>query len=178
MTDPCNLVVERLALGEPLADVAPHVATCARCRRVVEASALLGGTHRDAEPGLGFASRMTAGAQERLVIRRRRRIAGGIVGVALVASLAAFVVARPGASSDGPATAAIQPTKATEPTTSRDAGPDQPTPHHHGQVDDDVATLVHLANVDRSRSLSARWARIEKSLSPYRALVAHAGATP
>jgi hypothetical protein len=43
-------------------------------------------------------------------------------------------------------------------------------------VDRDVQTLVHLADLRRSSRLSANWARIEKPLAPYRALLE--GTTP
>ena len=65
MSSTCDRVAERIALGEPLDDVSEHAATCERCRRLVALPVELGATHREADPGLGFSARMTAGAQHR-----------------------------------------------------------------------------------------------------------------
>jgi len=75
MKEVCDTVAERIALGEPLGDAAEHAATCARCRRLAALGTELGATHSEADPGIGFAARVTAGAQKRIVVRRRRRIA-------------------------------------------------------------------------------------------------------
>jgi hypothetical protein len=178
-TSLCDLVAERLALGEPLAEqpnLANHAASCAACQALTRTTSLLAGTHREIEPGLGFAARVTVGAQGRLVARRRRRIVAAAVTSAVAAVLVTYVAVRPASTSS----VAIDLPRPTEPST-RDAGiavPDHPDRHDHGEVDPDVATLVYLANTDRSRRLAARWSRIERSLAPYRALVAHTGATP
>ena len=55
MTSQCDSVAERIALGEPLDDLATHVASCTRCQRVVEMPGRLGATRHAIDPGLGFA---------------------------------------------------------------------------------------------------------------------------
>ena len=74
MSSTCDIVAERVALGEPLGDAADHAASCERCKRLVALPVELGAMHREAEPGMGFSARMTAGAQHRIVVRRRRRL--------------------------------------------------------------------------------------------------------
>ena len=164
----CDQVAERVALGEALDDLAEHAATCARCKRVIALPVELATSKRDVDPGMGFAARITAGAQHRLVVRRQRRIAvGAAISVAAAAAIA-VVVARP---ADEPSYASAF----TLPTPQHQAV--QPAQHHkkdpwkHDDVDDDVRALVRLANVDRASHLSARWGRIEKPLAPYRAVL-------
>src|SRR5205823_3266558 len=55
----CDVVAERVALGEPLGDAAEHAERCPKCRRLVALPAELGATHRELDPGLGFSARMT-----------------------------------------------------------------------------------------------------------------------
>ena len=168
MNPTCNLVAERVALGEPLDELADHAASCARCRRVVALPAELGATHRDADPGIGFAARVTAGAQQRIAVRRRRRVAVGLAAAVAAGALGVFVVTREPAPQVA-VTPAREPAPATEPK------PHDPG-HEPGNLDDDVAALVHLANIDHARHLSADWKSIAKPLAPYRALVK--GVTP
>ena len=68
MMSPCDLVSERIALGEPLAELDEHVSSCTRCQRLVAMPAQLGATRHSVDPGLGFSARMTVGAQHRLVV--------------------------------------------------------------------------------------------------------------
>lgn len=157
----CDLVAERVALGEPLGDQAEHAATCARCRRLAVLPAELAATHHDVDPGIGFAARMTAGAQHRVAVRHRRRIAVGLAAAVAATTLGVFVVTRE------PEQVAVTPPVEHH---------DQPATNPHdpwkpGELDPDVKALVHLANVERSSHLSAHWARIEKPLAPYRALL-------
>src|SRR5262249_33371981 len=119
----------------------------------------------DADPGIGFAARITAGAQRRLVVRRRQRIVAGTAGAVVAAAAIAVIVMR----EPTPAPVAVTPEEhrerpATEPQKKHH-------PWHKGEVDADVRALVPLANVERSSHLSARWARIEKPLAPYRAVL-------
>jgi hypothetical protein len=175
MTSTCDLVTERIALGEPLGELAEHAASCSRCQRLVALPVELGKAHHVVDPGIGFAARMTAGAQRRIVVRQRRRVVGGLAAASLVAVLGVFAVTHEPRS-----TVATTPDRdpdpdhrpATNPTPDRnhhDRDPWKPRDHH--AVDPDVASLVHLANVDRASHLSARWHRIEKSLAPYAALL-------
>ena len=77
MKSPCDIVAERIALGEPLGDQAEHAAACASCRTLAALPTEIGAMRTEADPGLGFSARMTAGAQHRITIRRRRRKAPG-----------------------------------------------------------------------------------------------------
>lgn len=153
----CDSVSERVALGEPLGELAAHVAGCARCQRTVALPAQLGHARHDIDPGLGFTARMTSGAQHRIVARRRHRIAAASGGTVAAAALAVFVLTR---SPTPPQQAAVQP---------QDQTPTEIAPVEIGQ-------LVRMADTKRSRRLSAHWARIQRPLAPYRALVQHGGA--
>ena len=165
----CDRVAERVALGEPLGDFAEHAEGCARCQRLVALPVELAAATRIADPGIGFASRITAGAQHRLVVRRRQRIglsAGlGVVAAATVALVATrqpdeprYVIAPP-AMMQKHDQAGVQPVKQHDPWQTR-------------EIDPDVRALVHLAkNVERSSHTAANWGRIEKPLAPYRALL-------
>ncbi len=169
MMEPCDLVAERVALGEPLGEVAEHAASCPRCRRLAALPAELGATHRDSDPGLGFTARVTVGAQHRIVARRRRRIAVGVSTAVAAAAGATFLFVR---SPEAPRENPPPSPAATNTHTPQPA----PSPAERGAVDPDVKSLVQLANVERSGHVSARWGHITKPLAPYRALVK--GITP
>jgi hypothetical protein len=182
--DPCDVVVERVALGEPLGELAAHVATCDRCRRLTALPTALGATHRDSEPQVGFASRMTVGAQEQLVARRRRRVVGATGAAVAATALLAFALTRNSnaPSQDlAPATRVSHDDNDREPTPTPTTDnpptpPAPPAPTSDEAADEDVRALVKLANTGRSRRVSARWTRIERSLTPYRNVVQ--GVTP
>jgi hypothetical protein len=157
MKSPCDVVVERTALGEPLGDLAEHAATCERCRRLAELPGELAAVPREVDPGIGFTARMTVGAQHVLATRRRRRVVAGIAAATAVAAGAVFVVTRP----FGPEHVA------TLPATEERRQPEPPPPADNF----DVEALVKLARVERSSHLSARWSHITKPLAPYRSLV-------
>jgi len=156
-TPTCDLVAERIALGEPLGEHEPHAATCERCRAVVEMPGQLGATHHEIDPGLGFTARMTIGAQHRIAQRRRRRVAAAL-GTSVAAGLVAvfFLTRTPGA--DEPANTASTETQVEDPTL-------EPA------TEAELKALVDLADVNRSAHLSANWRRIKKPLSPYRKLL-------
>jgi len=159
---PCEVVVERVALGEPLGDASDHAATCPKCRSLVALPTELGATHREADPGMGFAARMTAGAQHRVVVRKRRRIAAGLAAVVVAMSLGVFFVTR---EPQQDKLSAIKP-----PTVPPVAGAEhQPDPWNTDGVDEDVAALVDLA--DTNPRPHAHWKRMENQLAAYRKLV-------
>ncbi len=170
MNPMCNVVAERVALGEPLGEVAEHATTCERCKRTLALPGSLAKTGHAADPGMGFASRMTAGAQHRVVVRRRQRYAA----VSLVSAAAAVVLTLLFVHPTTEDSVAYVPDALLKqlPTTNPPIAkhdpwqPQEPTP-----VDEDVRTLVRLANTDRSMRHSARWDRIEKSLAPYGAVL-------
>lgn len=160
MKSPCDVVAERVALAEPLGDVAEHAASCPRCQRLTALPGELAAVPREVPPGIGFTARMTLGAQHVLAARRRRRAIAGVAAVTAAAAGAVFVLTRP--SPDAPIRAA------TAWPSDQDEQPTPPEPQHQEL---DMADLVKLARVDRSAHISARWSQITKPLAPYRALV-------
>jgi hypothetical protein len=162
----CDQVTERLAMGEPLAELSEHVSSCASCQGVVAVSSQLGATHHAVDPGLGFSARMTVGAQHRLVVRRRRRLATGLAATVVTGAFGVLIVAHAPAGSPGEQTQ----TATQRPQPPRPEQPDQEPPKA-SDSDADLAALVQLADVDRSARLSARWSRIKKPLAPYKRLV-------
>ncbi|HEX3766445.1 MAG TPA: hypothetical protein VHW23_47455 [Kofleriaceae bacterium] len=162
----CDRVAERLALGEPLGDLSEHVSGCASCQGLVTVSSRLAATHHAVDPGLGFSSRMTVGAQHRLSVRRRRRLAAGLAATVATGMLGVFVVAHDPRHEQ---TAQINPpAPVAEPPGKQSPG--EPA------TDDDLAALAQLADVDHASQLSADWHRIEKPVAPYKKLLK--GAVP
>jgi hypothetical protein len=111
---------------------------------------------------------MTIGAQHRIAVRRRRRLAAGLAATVAAGALGMFLVTRtPDEPREHSPTIAIPnppnpaPDRKDEPATADEA---------------DLATLVQLADVDRSSRVSAKWARIKKPLAPYKKLLK--GVTP
>lgn len=151
----CEIVAERVALGEPIGERADHVASCERCRELVAVAQKLGATHHAIDPGLGFSARMTVGAQHRIAVRRRRRIAT-TAGVATAAAAAfAFVVTRPTDPKPEP-TVAMEPQKTdTEPPVAVD--------------DADLAFLA--SDPEAAAHTTADWNHITKPLRPYKKLL-------
>lgn len=158
----CDQVAERVALGEPLGALSEHAASCAGCRGLVAMSSQLGAVHHAVDPGPGFAARMTVGAQHRLAVRRRRKLAVGLAATVAGGMFGVFLVTR---APEGPAMPppSFALPKQPEPTHSREA----PT----AAEDADLAALVQLADVDHNRRLSARWSHIKKPLAPYKRLL-------
>src|SRR5258706_2254817 len=156
MKSPCDTVLERVALGEPLGDVAEHAASCESCRRVVALPVELGQVRRDADPGLGFTARMTAGTQQRVATRKRRRLATGLA-FAVAASAAGVVVMT---HHSEPSVATSKPATQTNPSNPVPTA-DEPA------SDEDLQTLLDYADTERSAHLTANWGRIEKPLAPY-----------
>jgi hypothetical protein len=152
----CEIVAERIALGEPLGEHADHAASCERCRELANVATQLGGTHHAIDPGLGFAARMTVGAQNRIAVRRRRRIATTVGVSAAAAAAFAFVVTRPTETTKPDPVVAINPLKAeVEP----------PVP-----VDD--ADLAFLASdPEAAARTTADWKHITTPLRPYKKLL-------
>ena len=92
---PCDVVTERLALGEPLGDDEAHVATCPACSRLVGLPRLVAAAAHAAEPNPGFAIRAAAGARTKLAVRRRHRIAGNVALAAAAVVVAVWAVKTP-----------------------------------------------------------------------------------
>lgn len=153
----CDTVAERIALGEPLGDLAGHAATCERCSAIADMPGKLGATHHEIDPGLGFTARMTIGAQHRIAQRRRRRVAAALGTTVAAGVVAVFFLTRTPAA-DAPTSTASTETQVVDPTL-------EPA------TDAELKALVDLADVNRSAHLSANWRRIKKPLSPYRKLL-------
>jgi hypothetical protein len=161
----CDIITERVALGEPLAEHEAHARDCARCKRLVALPVEIGAAE-PADPGAGFSARIIVGAQRRLVARKRARVGVGAVAAAATVAFGVFAVTREPDRAEPP------PPSIKQPAAEQMQVP--PPSSEHG--DADVRELVKLADVDRSSHVSAHWARIEKPLAPYRALVK--GVTP
>jgi hypothetical protein len=158
----CDQVAERLALGEPLGDLSEHVSDCASCRGLVTVSDQLAATHHAVDPGLGFSARMTVGAQHRLGVRRRRRLAAGLAVSVATGMFGVFIVTHHPAGSQDANNTTTRP-----PTLERP----EPPPTTEPASDDDLAALAQLGDVDHASRLSADWRFIEKPLAPYKKLV-------
>lgn len=169
----CDQVAERVALGEDLGELTEHVATCERCQPVVALPAKLGMTRHAVDPGLGFSARMTVGAQHRIAVRRRRRLAAGLAATVACGAFGVFVVTR---SPELPPVATQQPL-AEMPSKPSDPWADDAAPAASNE-DEDVAALVQLADVRRSARASAKWSQIKRPLAAYKTLLQEAGNDP
>ena len=168
----CDQVAERIALGEPLADLGEHAATCERCKRLVALPVEIGATHREADPGLGFSARMTAGAQHRIVVRRRRRIAAGLAAAVAAGTLGVYAFTRQPASQEIVKTSPPTNNLPATHTNNQDKDPWN-TGSDDADVDDDMRALV--LNTDTASRYHADWKGITKPLAPYRALIRGVG---
>lgn len=173
----CDQVTERVALGEPLGELTEHAATCPRCQGLARVSEQLGAMHRDVDPGLGFSARMTVGAQHRIAVRRRRRLAAGLATTVATGLVGVFFVTRaPPDPTERPLAIAIPKAPEPEPTLADPNRKTNPPPTPTAADDADLAALVQFADVDRSSRISAKWAHIKKPLAPYKKLIK--GVTP
>jgi hypothetical protein len=178
MTPPCDVVAERLALGEPMAELAQHADDCPRCQGLLSVQrALTTSSRGDATPAHGFASRMTVAANQRLVVRHRRRVAGYAMLSAAVAAMVTFVIVREPDRASPPIAATTperpdpanpeDPADVPDPwrdpnpaeTPDEAPGPDEPV-EELLEHDDDAYALYILAETAGAR-LSADWERIE-----------------
>lgn len=157
-TTQCDGVAERIALGEDLGELAEHAGSCARCQRVVAISGQLGATHHDVDPGLGFAARMTVGAQHRIAVRRRRRVAVALAGTVAASALGVVFVTR-------------SPEVAMPPDNRNIAAEMPRGSDEQPLADEELEMLVDYANTERSMKMTADWRRIDRPLSPYRRLI-------
>jgi hypothetical protein len=157
MMSTCDAVAERVALGEPLAELDEHVSSCTRCQRVVAMPGQLGATRHSVDPGLGFSARMTVGAQQRIVVRRRRRIAAGLAATVAAGMIGVFAITREPAQEQQP----LQPAVAERIPTDESMTFDEP----------EIRFLVEVSDTRRSSRLSAHWARIQRPLAPYKQLI-------
>jgi hypothetical protein len=194
MMSPCDVVAERLATGDPLAELAQHADDCPRCQGLLSVQRSLAGSHRsDATPAHGFAARMTVAANQRLVVRHRRRVVGYAALSAAAAAMATFLIVRQPDKAVAPPVAATQPrleapAEPRDPWTSDDApaapdeadeddAPLEPTAEElledegqplelDGEADEDARALF-LMSKQAARRDAANWKKIEAPLSAY-----------
>lgn len=174
MMSPCDAVAERLASGEPLAELAVHGEECPRCQGLFAAQRLLAERPRGAsEPARGFTARMTAVANQRLVTRHRRRVVGYAALSAAAAAMLTFALVREPQKA-APTTAARQPYE-TQPVAELPAGgSDEPSPWDapgaEADAEEEARALVTLART-YAAPVAADWRTIERPLSAYRQLL-------
>jgi hypothetical protein len=123
--------------------------------------AQLATARREVDPGLGFSARMIVGAQHRITMRKRRRVAASLAAVTCASAFAVFVVTRTPAHEP----ASILPDNPNG--TARKSSEEPAVPLD----DNDLATLVELADTPRTLQVSAPWRQIETPLLPYKKLV-------
>ena len=164
MSELCESVTERIALGEPLGELRDHAATCARCERMLAMPTRIAAATERPDPGLGFAARMTIGAQHKLALRRGQRMAAP-AGGSLPAAALGFALPRSTTPPEPDNRAAIE-TKVPAPVA------DQAKNEKPVLVDNpELVQLVNLSDTKRAARESARWGRIRKPLRPYIQLV-------
>jgi hypothetical protein len=168
---PCDSVVERLAMGEPLDAVDDeHVATCPACSKLVTLPSLVAAAGHAAEPAPGFAVRTAAGTRTKLIVRRRKRIAWNVAAAA-AAIVAGIWVARDPVAPGGalPQPAGQLPAIAREPAPPSD---DNESPTDPDQISDEelLERLIRYADTDAVMQPSERWREAEAPLAPYRIL--------
>ncbi len=163
----CTLVADSLVSGAPLSEGdRAHVATCADCAALTALPGMIAATALVPEPGLGFASRITAGARERLARRRRHRVVGLSLATAVAAGTAVAVTQRDPA-----------PAPAVTEVAHRDpAGSDPTPPDADADLDDaELRDLVRRASFDQAMDSPVDWADLEAPLQHYRAVLARGG---
>jgi hypothetical protein len=182
----CDDVAERLALGEPMAELAQHADDCPRCQSLLSVQRALTTSRRaDATPAHGFASRMTVAANQRLVVRHRRRVAGYAMLSAAVATLVTFFVVREPDKTTSPVAATVpeqpedradvpDPWKNPAETPDEVPDPDEPSLEDALEHDEDAYAL-HVLSETAAQPLSADWERIEEPMQPYEELLQQVG---
>ena len=177
MMYPCDLVAERLAVGEPLGDDGEaHVAACPACARLVRLPAMVAATASEPEPGPGFSSRMQLGARAELTARRRARVASLTLATAAAVLVGGVFMTR--RHHDDQAST-IAPYSAPRPISlpgehrAEPSHHDNRTPHAEVSDHDLAAQLVRVADVDGALAPHRAWRRIEAPLAPYQTLLVY-----
>lgn len=197
MMSPCDQVAERIALDEPLAELTQHADDCPRCQGLLAAQRMISGHRRDDTPAHGFAARMTVAANQRLVVRHRRRVAGYAGLSAAAAALVTFFLVREPAKQAPPPVAASQlksdapaedddrePPKdpwqsddereAVEPSEVPDEVTDENQDALDASRDEDAQALYRMYKL-HAMPVHAKWKKIEAPLRPYQRLLEEAG---
>lgn len=197
MMSPCDQVAERIALDEPLAELTQHADDCPRCQGLLAAQRMISGHRRDDTPAHGFAARMTVAANQRLVVRHRRRVAGYAGLSAAAAALVTFFLVREPAKQAPPPVAATQlksetpaedddstPPKdpwqsddereAVEPSEVPDEATDEDQDALDESRDEDAQALYRMYKL-HALPVHAKWKKIQAPLRPYQRLLEEAG---
>lgn len=201
MMSPCDQVAERIALDEPLAELTQHADDCPRCQGLLAAQRMISSHRRDDTPAHGFAARMTVAANQRLVVRHRRRVAGYAGLSAAAAALVTFFLVREPAKQAPPPVAATQlksdspaedddstppedpwqsddEREAVEPSEVPDEATDEATDDAVDALeegrDEDAQALYRMYKL-HAIPVHAKWKKIEAPLRPYQRLLEEAG---
>jgi hypothetical protein len=163
---PCEVTIERLALGEPLGEAEAHVATCPACSRLVALPRLVAASAHAAEPRPGFAIRSAVGARSKLAARRRNRIGGTIVAAAAAVAIGVVAFRAP--------TAPFHNTVGMR-TAPAPLAPVQANDERLGEIsltDEQIgAELIRIADFDRAVAPSRHWRAAQAPVSGYRLIV-------
>ena len=167
MRPTCELIADAVATGSELTDAhRQHAGECEACRHLIGLPGRIAGATDRNGPRIGFETRATAGAIERLARRRRRRI--GVYG-SLAAAAGVVVLTVAWISRDQPATrtdrAGTQPANTIDELGATNIPPAQPG----GLTDTELTELIGLSDVERSLSFAADWDDIEAPLASLRA---------
>lgn len=196
MMSPCDQVAERIALDEPLAELTQHADDCPRCQGLLAAQLMISNHRRDETPAHGFAARMTVAANQRLVVRHRRRVVGYAGLSAAAAALVTFFLVREPAKQAQPPVAASQlksdsPVEQQDEETPKDPWqsddradedpsevPDEMTDEDDAALDsepdEDVQALYRMYKL-HAMPVHAKWKKIEAPLRPYQRLLDEQG---
>jgi|RhiMetdeSRZDD1v2_1073273.scaffolds.fasta_scaffold1139373_2 hypothetical protein len=171
MMSVCEQVLDRIALGEPLsAEETDHAARCVDCARLTHMPRLLAATAQEPEPNPGFSARMQIGARRRIAVRRRNRIALTTFAAAAVVFAGVGVFTRP--------TERLTEVGAMRSLEEQEPMPRPPPPVERPATSTEklILDLIHTSDVDRVLQDGADWDEVTRPLSPYRAVLARAGA--
>ncbi len=161
-------IANRLAAGEPLNDEQRgHAELCSECSALMESTTMIGAIGRARAavvPGPGFSSRMASRAAERVVQRRRRRVAGMALATAGAAAAVILVALPIRGSHTAQTNPAIEQRAGAMPmNVSPTIDPtDVPEPSSDSSI-----SLIWLTDSDRALDYSANWKYIEEPIAPY-----------
>ncbi len=179
MMYPCDLVAERLAIGEPLGDDGEaHVAACPACARHVRLPAMVAASAREPEPGPGFSSRMQLGARAQLTSRRRARVASLTLATAAAVLVGGVYMTRHHGDDQPSTMATYSPPMPISLPGEHRAEPVRHDPDHrppHADLSDRelAAGLVRISDIDDALIPHRAWRRAEAPLAPYQQLLVY-----
>lgn len=165
----CSQLADAIVSGGPMTETErAHLAACTDCAGLAALPRLVAATATAPEPALGFVSRITANARERIASRRRQRFAGFGLAAVAAAGIAVLVVRHDGGSG------AARP---EQPVAQLPAGSDgidedpDTAPDGDGISDDELRELIDGDSLSQVLTPSADWDDIESPLTKYRAVL-------